>query len=135
MISTIEHLSISIEPIRIQPEYSNTIDYLNQEKEVINLQNQLIQHIGTLEDSHLLDDRKWFQKLIHNNLHNEESEDIDLGILYNITFLDTITAKLLNISVRKIITIDIIKCYIKELWEANNQQQGFLESHILDNPQ
>jgi hypothetical protein len=135
MISTTEHLSTSIEPIRTQAECSNTIDYLNQEEEITNLQNQLIQHIGALEDSHLLDDRKWFQKLIHNNLHNEESEDIDLGILYNITFLDTITAKLLNISVRKIITIDIIKRYIKELWETNEQQQGFLESHILDNPQ
>ena len=57
-----------------------------------------------------------------------------MGILYNFTFLDSIVAKLLNIDLRKIITIEITKRYIKELWEDNNQQPNFLDSHVLNNP-
>src|SRR6185369_685555 len=131
----IEQLLVPNEPIRTKTGYTNIIQNLNQDDKATKLQNILIQQIGTLEDLHHLDNRKWFQKLIHNNHLDIESEDIDLGILYNFTYLDAIVAKLLNINVKKIIAIDIIKRYIKELWEANKQQQGFLESHILDNPQ
>ena len=109
------------ESIRIQPECKDIIDGFNQDVNTAKLQNQMIQYIGTLEDPHNLDDRKWFQKLIHNNHHNIESEDIDLGILYNFTYLDTVIAKLLNINIRKIIAIDIIKGYIKEFLKINNQ--------------
>jgi hypothetical protein len=135
MGSTTEQQLVQNEPIETQLSYANLIESLKQDNNANRLQDQLIQYIGTLKDLHHSDDKKWFQKLIYNNHLNVESEDIDLGILYNFTYLDAIVAKLLNISARKIIEIDIIKGYIKELWETNEQQQGFLESHILDDPQ
>jgi hypothetical protein len=45
--------------------------------------------------------------------------------------LDAIIAKLLNIDSRKIIKATIVKRYIRELWQDNNQPEEFLESHIL----
>jgi hypothetical protein len=125
----------TVEPTPTHKEYSVLTDNVQQDEEIINIQNQLIHHIGNLKDSHHQDDIKWFQKLIHNNQHDIKTEDIDLGILYNFTFLDSIVAKLLNIDLRKIITIEITKRYIKELWEDNKQQSDFLDSHVLNNPQ
>ena len=111
------------------------IDALQQDDEIIQLQNQIINHIGTLKDDHHLDDKKWFQQLILNNNIDTETKEINLGIFYNFTFLDSIVTKLLNLDPRKIVSIDIIKRYIRELWSDNNQQQDFLEGHVLNNSQ
>src|SRR5438552_14776345 len=115
-------------------EYRILSDNTQQDEEIRIIQDQLIQHISRLKDNHHQDDIQWFQKLIHNNHHDIQTEDIDLGILYNFTFLDSVVAKLLKIDLKKIISIEITKKYIRELWKDNSQQIDFLNSHILNNP-
>jgi hypothetical protein len=117
-----------IEKLIVQPQINSSLPTDDQVEEH---QHKLIHHLETLKDNHHQDDINWFQRLIYNNRENIESEDIDLGILYNLTYLDAITAKLLNIDPRKIIKATIVKRYIRELWQDNNQPEEFLESHIL----
>jgi hypothetical protein len=117
-----------IEKLIVQSQINSN---LPTDDQVEKHQHKLIRHLETLKDNHHQDDIKWFQRLIYNNRENIESEDIDLGILYNLTYLDAITAKLLNIDSRKIIKATIVKRYIRELWQDNNQPKEFLESHIL----
>jgi hypothetical protein len=117
-----------IEELIVQPQHSNNLPTDDQVEEH---QYKLIHHLETLKDTHHQDDITWFQRLISNSKENIESEDIDLGILYNLTYLDAITAKLLNIDPRKIIKAAIVKRYIRELWEDNNQPENMLESYIL----
>jgi hypothetical protein len=118
-----------IEKLIVQPQF---ISSLPTDDQVEEHQHKLIRHLETLKDNHHQDDINWFQRLIYNNRENIESEDIDLGILYNLTYLDAITAKLLDIDPRKIIKAAIVKRYIRELWQDNNQPKEFLESHILN---
>ena len=117
-----------IEELIIQSQNSNNLPTDDQVEEH---QYKLIHHLETLKDTHHQDDIIWFQRLIANSKQNIESEDIDLGILYNLTYLDAITAKLLNIDPRKIIKAAIVKRYIRELWEDNDQPENILESYIL----
>jgi RNA recognition motif-containing protein len=117
-----------IEELIIRPQCSSSLPTNNQVEEH---QHKLIRHLETLKDIHHQDDIKWFQRLIYNSKEDIESEDIDLGILYNLTYLDAITAKLLNIDPRKIIKAAIVKRYIRELWKDNEQPEDILESHIL----
>jgi len=106
---------------------------LTLDVQVIEFQQKILEHLETLQDKHHKDNIKWFQKLIANSHNNVKTEDIDLGILYNLTYLDIITAKLLNIDSRKIIKVEIVKKYIKKLWEDNSQPKEILESNILSN--
>src|SRR5436305_4482889 len=111
-------------------KYRILLDNTQQDKKIKAIQDQFIQHISGLKDNHHQDDIQWFQKLIHNNHHSIQTEDIDLGILYNFIFLDSVVAKLLKIDLKKIISIEITKRYIKKLWKDNSQQIDFLNSHI-----
>lgn len=105
------------------------------DEETILKQAKIIEHLSTLKDEHHADDKEWFCKLIQNCHHRKESEEIDLGISFNTTMLDMITAKMMNIDPRLIIKADIIKTYIKDLWFKNELNINILEEHIINNPQ
>jgi hypothetical protein len=108
-----EQLTTHNESVETQLEQENITQNPNQNEDLIQLQNQLTQYIGTLKYSHHPDDRKWVQKLIFNNHYNIESDDINLGILYNFTYLDTIIAKLLNINVKRSLQLTSSKATLK----------------------
>ena len=105
------------------------------DEETILKQSKIIEHLSTLKDEHHTDDKEWFVKLVQNCYHRKESEEIDLGISYNTTMLDTIIAKMMNIDPRLIIKADIIKTYIKDLWTKNEMNVNILEEHIIKDPQ
>ena len=117
---------------------TNIITYdeaVQLDEETILKQAQIIEHLSILKDDHHTDDKDWFFRLVQNCHHRRESEEIDLGISFNTTMLDTITAKMMNIDPRLIIKADIIKMYIKDLWIKNDLNINILEEHIINDPQ
>ena len=105
------------------------------DEKIILKQTKIIEYLNTLKDDYHTDNKEWFIKLIQNCYHRKESEEIDLGISFNTTMLDTITAKMMNIDSRLIIKADIIKTYIKDLWLKNEMNINILEEHIIKDSQ
>ena len=98
-------------------------------------QTRIIEHLSILKDDHHTDDINWFFRLIQNCHHRTESEEIDLGISFNTTMLDTIIAKMMNIDPRLIVKANIIKKYIKDLWSKNKMDTNILDEHIINDIQ
>jgi len=114
---------------------TNTYDESIQlSEEATQRQTEIIEQLLTLKDDHYEDDKAWFHKMIHNCHHKIETEEIDLGISFNTTMLDTITAKIMNIDPRQIVKADIIRKYTKELWIKNRLHADILDEHIVKNP-
>ena len=117
------------------PYSTNTYDESMQlSEEVAQRQAEIIECLLTLKDDHHTDDQAWFLKMMHNCHQKIETEEIDLGISFNITMLDTITAKIMNIDPRQIVKADIIRKYTKELWIKNEMCMDALDEHIVKNP-
>ena len=114
------------------PTYNEAIQ-LNEE--TIQNQTNIIEHLSTLKDDHHTDDIEWFHKMLLSCQQGTESEELDLGISFNTTMLDLITAKMINIDPKLIIKADIIKKYIKDLWLKNEMNFDILEEHIIRDPQ
>ena len=113
------------------PTYNEAIQ-LNEE--TIQNQTNIIEHLSTLKDDHHTDDIEWFRKMLLSCHQGTESEELDLGISFNTTMLDLITAKMMNIDPKLIIKADIIKKYIKDLWLKNEMNIDILEEHIIRDP-
>ena len=62
------------------------------------IETQIIEYLRTLEDNHDAHDQQWIKTLLEDSYNNSSSELSELGTIINITVLDTVAAKLLNIN-------------------------------------
>jgi hypothetical protein len=111
------------------------MDTTNIVNQTLSPDDQIIQYLYTLQDHHDVDNRQWINNLITERRSNTTSECTELGILANITILDTVIAKLLNIEPQIIAKIAMLTEYIKQIWEANNLDIKTLDNPIVQNEQ
>src|SRR5690348_2254668 len=98
------------------------------------IENQIIDYLRTLEDNHTPYDQKWIKTLLEDSHNNSSTEISDLGTIINITVLDTVAAKLLNINSLTAVKWALVKKYIKQVWEHNNLETEILNKYLIDNP-
>src|SRR5581483_10971755 len=105
------------------------------ETSAISLEDQIIDHLRTLEDNHNEGDQRWLRSLIEDGSTNTSSEISDLGALINITVIDAVAARLLNIDSKTAVKWALAKEYIKQIWEFNHQDMNILNKFLIEDPQ
>ena len=96
------------------------------------LLSHIIENLSTLNDNHKQADREWFQKLLNCNKGESNLTDIEAGITINITIIDCIVTKLLDMDFRQLAKIKIVKDYISQIWSDNGHNTELLHSHIIE---
>jgi hypothetical protein len=96
------------------------------------LLSDIIKSLSTLIDNHKQADKEWFQRLLDCNKGNSNPRDIEAGITINITIIDCIVAKLLDMDFRQLAKAKIVKDYISQMWIDNGCNLELLNSHIID---
>lgn len=105
----------------------------NVETEATMLLESIIESLPKFIDNHKQADREWFHKLLDHNKTNEaNSADIEAGITINITIIDCIVARLLDMDFRQLAKIKIVRDYLSQLWIDNGLDTELLNSHIID---
>ena len=97
--------------------------------------NGILNRLEQLEDKHNKEDRIWFYKLLACNKNESNPVDIEAGITINITVIDCLAAKLLNIDYRQLAKAKIVKDYITQIWKQNDGNMELLHNHIIDDSQ
>jgi hypothetical protein len=105
------------------------------EVSTISLEDQIIDHLRTLEDNHNEGDQRWLRSLIEDGSTNTSSEIADLGALINITVIDAVAAKLLNIDSKTAVKWALAKEYIKQIWEFNQHDMSILNRFLIEDSQ
>src|SRR5581483_5284758 len=105
------------------------------ETSAISLEDQIIDHLRTLEDNHNEGDQRWLRSLIEEGSTNTSSEIADLGALINITVIDAVAARLLNIDSKTAVKWALAKEYIKQIWEFNQHDMSILNKFLIEDPQ
>jgi hypothetical protein len=105
------------------------------ETPAISLEEQIIEHLRTLEDHHNEGDQKWLHTLIEDGLTNTASEISDLGALINITVIDAVAARFLNIKPNTVVKWALAKEYIKQIWEFNQLDMNILNKFLIEDSQ
>ena len=73
----------------------------NIETQATTLLAHIIEILSSLNDNHNQADRKWFHRLLdHNKKEESNPADIEAGITINITIIDCIVARLLDMDFR-----------------------------------
>jgi hypothetical protein len=91
----------------------------------------VIDFLNTLQDNHCESDQQWIRTLLEHGANNTFSEIVELGTLIQTTIMDTILAKLLNISPHVLAKAVLVEEYICNVWEHNNLQRQELYNPIL----
>jgi hypothetical protein len=103
--------------------------------ETDSISNQLISMLQHLEDKHNEKDQQWFQKLLDHNSRNLEAPDIEAGLIINLTVLDCIVAKLLNLDIKLLTKIKVVGTYINQIWNGNGGDPTKLTDFIISEDQ
>src|ERR1051326_8813812 len=104
----------------------------NIETEATTLLPNIIEILPLLNDNHNQADREWFHKLLNHNKKEESNPaDIKADITINITIIDCIVAKLLDMDFRQLAKIKIVKDYLLHLWNDNRCDIELLNRHII----
>ena len=97
----------------------------NVEQEVFNILQQL-------EDPHDSTTKQWIADLFHQHNSGETSPLLNGGLLYGITVIDNIVARLLNLDNSMVIKIKVLRRYIKNLWKQNGGPTDILNTPLIE---
>src|SRR5438552_18412651 len=76
------------------------------------------------------ENKKWFTKLFQNSLGGQNNIEIDIDLVYNVTFMENLLATLLAIDIKTIVKVRMVHKVIITLWEENNWDLNVLNNYI-----
>src|SRR5579863_4136088 len=96
------------------------------------MEREILHTLSQLEDHHDSYDQLWIQELICCHTNNTTVPDIEGGIIINITIIDNLVTKLLNVDTRILTKAKIIKEYIEKVWQQNGENTNLLNQNIVE---
>ena len=97
-----------------------------------NIEQEVLNTLLQLEDPHSPTARQWIFDLINQHLNEGPTPLLNSGLIFSITVIDNIVAKLLNLNNIEVIKAKMLRRYLKNLWKINDRSKEILIISLVE---